>query len=75
MLSVIGAASRRALIEAIVPASIKRSAGMQLPPAITEAAALAELKALASQPGAPGGPPPAEGQGGLKAHPQSGGEE
>src|SRR5574343_1452954 len=49
MLSVIGQASRRALIEAIVPASIKRSAGMQLPPAATEAAALAELKAVASK--------------------------
>src|SRR5574343_138759 len=49
MLSVIGQASRRALIEAIVPASIKRSAGMQLPPAATEAAALAELKALAGK--------------------------
>ncbi|MBB2485901.1 aminomethyl-transferring glycine dehydrogenase [Mitsuaria sp. WAJ17] len=49
MLSVIGQASRRALIEAIVPASIKRSAGMQLPPAATEAAALAELKAVAGK--------------------------
>ncbi|WP_077035114.1 aminomethyl-transferring glycine dehydrogenase [Pelomonas sp. KK5] len=48
MLSVIGAASRRALIEAIVPASIKRSVGMALPPACTEAEALAELKALAA---------------------------
>lgn len=49
MLSVIGQASRRALIEAIVPASIKRSQGMQLPPAVTEAQALAELKAIAAQ--------------------------
>ncbi len=49
MLSVIGAASRRALIEAIVPASIKRSAGMQLPAAVSEANALAELKAMASR--------------------------
>ncbi|QPF74241.1 aminomethyl-transferring glycine dehydrogenase [Roseateles sp. DAIF2] len=49
MLSVIGQASRRALIEAIVPASIKRSQGMALPAAVTEAQALAELKALASQ--------------------------
>jgi len=47
MLSAIGAASRRALIEAIVPASIKRAAAMDLPAAVTEAAALAELKALA----------------------------
>jgi len=49
MLTVIGAASRRALIEAVVPASIKRSQGMKLPEAITEAEALAELKALAAQ--------------------------
>ena len=49
MLSVVGAASRRALIEAIVPRSIARSAGMVLPQPITEAAALAEMKAIASQ--------------------------
>jgi glycine dehydrogenase len=49
MLSVIGEASRRALIDGIVPRSIARSAGMDLPPAVTEAAALAELKALASK--------------------------
>ncbi len=49
MLSVVGAASRRALIEAIVPRSIARSAGMVLPEPITEAAALAEMKAIASQ--------------------------
>jgi glycine dehydrogenase len=49
MLSVIGEASRRALIDGIVPRSIARSQGMQLPPAITEAAALAELKAIAGQ--------------------------
>jgi glycine dehydrogenase len=49
MLSVIGAASRRALIEAIVPASIKRSQGMALPAALSEAQALAELKTLAQQ--------------------------
>ncbi|MDP3520241.1 MAG: aminomethyl-transferring glycine dehydrogenase [Hydrogenophaga sp.] len=49
MLSVIGEASRRALIESIVPRSIARSVGMDLPPAITEAAALAELKAIAQQ--------------------------
>jgi glycine dehydrogenase len=49
MLSVIGAASRQALIDAVVPASIKRGAAMQLPSAISEAAALAELKALAGQ--------------------------
>ncbi|MCW5654053.1 aminomethyl-transferring glycine dehydrogenase [Hydrogenophaga sp.] len=49
MLSVIGEASRRALIEGIVPRSIARSQGMQLPAAVTEAAALAELKALAGK--------------------------
>ena len=42
MLGVIGAASRRALIEAIVPASIARAAPMRLPPAAGEAQALAE---------------------------------
>ncbi|MEF7617482.1 aminomethyl-transferring glycine dehydrogenase [Aquincola sp. MAHUQ-54] len=49
MLSVIGAASRRALIDAIVPRSIARSAPMQLPAPLTEAQALAELKALAGR--------------------------
>lgn len=49
MLSVIGQASRRALIEAVVPASIKRSVGMDLPPVASEAQALAELKAVAQQ--------------------------
>jgi glycine dehydrogenase len=49
MLSVIGAASRRALIEAIVPRAIARSQPMALPAPLGEAAALAELKALASQ--------------------------
>ena len=49
MLSVVGAASRRALIKAIVPPSIARSRAMDLPPPATEAAALAELKALAGQ--------------------------
>jgi glycine dehydrogenase len=49
MLSVIGEASRRALIDSIVPRSIARSRGMDLPAPVTEAAALAELKAIASQ--------------------------
>ena len=49
MLSAIGAASRRALIEAIVPRSIARSTHMAIPAAITEAAALAELKAMAAR--------------------------
>ncbi|MFZ2990493.1 MAG: glycine dehydrogenase (aminomethyl-transferring), partial [Ideonella sp.] len=49
MLSVIGAASRRALIEAIVPRSIARGSAMALPAPLTEAQALAELKAIAGQ--------------------------
>ncbi len=49
MLSVIGEASRAALVGGIVPASIARTEPMQLPPATTEAAALAELKAIASK--------------------------
>lgn len=49
MLSVIGEASRRALIDSIVPRSIARSSAMDLPPATTEAAALAELKAIAGK--------------------------
>jgi glycine dehydrogenase len=49
MLSVIGEASRRALIDSIVPRSIARTSPMKLPPAATEAAALAELKAMASR--------------------------
>ena len=49
MLSVIGAASRRALIEAIVPRSIARSQPMALPAVLSEAQALAELKRIAAQ--------------------------
>jgi glycine dehydrogenase len=49
MLSAIGATSRRSMIEGIVPASIARSSVMAIPAAITEAAALAELKAMASK--------------------------
>ncbi|WP_042423156.1 aminomethyl-transferring glycine dehydrogenase [Comamonas granuli] len=49
MLSVIGEASRRALIDSIVPRSIARSRGMDLPAPATEAQALAELKAIAGQ--------------------------
>ncbi len=48
MLSVIGAASRRALIEAIVPRSIARAKSMDLPAPVGEAQALAELRALAA---------------------------
>ncbi|HEY2978995.1 MAG TPA: glycine dehydrogenase (aminomethyl-transferring), partial [Burkholderiaceae bacterium] len=47
MLSVIGAASRQALIDAVVPRNIARTVPMHLPPAASEAQALAELKALA----------------------------
>ncbi len=49
MLSVVGAASRRALIEAIVPRSIARAAPMQLPAPVSEAQALAELRAIAAK--------------------------
>ncbi|MFV0680142.1 aminomethyl-transferring glycine dehydrogenase [Ottowia sp.] len=49
MLATIGEPSRQALIDAIVPRSIASSEAMRLPPPATEAAALAELKALASQ--------------------------
>jgi glycine dehydrogenase len=49
MLSVIGAASRRALIEAIVPRAIARSKPMALPAPLSEAQALAEMKAIASK--------------------------
>ncbi|MFZ2859184.1 aminomethyl-transferring glycine dehydrogenase [Acidovorax sp.] len=49
MLSVIGEASRRALIDSIVPRSIARSRAMDLPLPVTESAALAELKAIASK--------------------------
>ena len=49
MLSAIGAASRRALIEAVVPAAIARSRPMSLPAPVTEAQALAEMKALAAR--------------------------
>ena len=49
MLSVIGEASRRALIDSIVPRSIARSRAMDLPAPLTEAGALAELKAIASK--------------------------
>jgi glycine dehydrogenase len=49
MLQTIGASSRAELIADIVPAAIARKTPMAIPAAITEAAALAELKALASQ--------------------------
>ncbi len=49
MLSVLGAASRRALMEAIIPASIARSSVMEIPAPVTEAEALRQLKAIASK--------------------------
>jgi glycine dehydrogenase len=49
MLSAIGAASRRALIDAIVPRAIARPAPMVLPAPLTEAQALAELKGIAGK--------------------------
>ena len=49
MLSVIGAASRRALIDAVVPRSIARAQPMALPAPVSEAAALAELRVVASK--------------------------
>ncbi len=49
MLSVIGEASRRSLIEGIVPASIARRQGMQLPAPVTEAQALEELRGIADR--------------------------
>ncbi len=47
MLCVVGAASRQALVASIVPQSIARASAMQLPPACTEAEALAELQTIA----------------------------
>ncbi len=49
MLAAIGEPTRRALIDSIVPRSIARTRPMQLPPPATEAAALAELKAMAAK--------------------------
>ncbi len=49
MLSVIGAASRQALIAALLPAGIARSAPMDLPPVAGEAQALAELRLIAGK--------------------------
>jgi glycine dehydrogenase len=49
MLKAVAAASRAALIDEIVPAGIARSQSMAIPAPITEAAALAELKAMAGK--------------------------
>lgn len=49
MLPVIGSQTRAELIDGIVPAAIRRAKPMRLPAAITEADALAELKAIAAK--------------------------
>ncbi len=49
MLSVIGAASRRALIDTVVPRAIARSQAMALPAPLSEAQALVEMKRIASK--------------------------
>ena len=49
MLEAVGESSRRQLIESIVPKTISRQHDMVLPPAVSEAQALAELKSIASQ--------------------------
>ncbi len=49
MLGIVGAKSRRELIDGIVPRSIARSTTMAIPASVTEAAALAQLKAIAAK--------------------------
>ena len=49
MLSAIGVASRRALIDAVVPPSIARGQAMQLPAPVGEEQALAELRTIAAK--------------------------
>ena len=49
MLAAVGCATRAELIDSVVPRSIARSDRMAIPAAITEAAALAELKAMAGK--------------------------
>jgi glycine dehydrogenase len=49
MLQAIGESSRKDLIDSIVPRSIARKSAMNIPAAITETAALAEIKALAAK--------------------------
>ena len=49
MLSVVGSASRRALIDGIVPRSIARGTPMAIPAPVTEAAALRQLRAIADK--------------------------
>jgi len=49
MLPVIGSETRAELIDGIVPAAIRRAKPMRLPAPVTEADALAELKAIAAK--------------------------
>ncbi|MFS2035620.1 aminomethyl-transferring glycine dehydrogenase [Polaromonas sp. CT11-55] len=49
MLGVVGSASRRELVEGIVPRSIARSTPMAIPAPVTEATALKQLKAIAAK--------------------------
>jgi glycine dehydrogenase len=49
MLAVLGQRSRAALIDAVVPPAIRRSAPLALPGPVTETEALARLKALAAR--------------------------
>ncbi len=49
MLATIGIASRRTLIDAVLPRSIARDAPMQLPEPLGEAAALADLRQIAGR--------------------------
>ena len=49
MLDTIGEASCGSLVDGIVPATIARKNAMRLPPPLTEAAALAELKGIAAK--------------------------
>ena len=49
MLSALGAVSRRALMEAIIPPSIARTSVMAIPAPVTEAEALKQLKVIASK--------------------------
>ena len=49
MLEVLGYASRAALMDAIVPAAIRRKAPLALPGAMTEAQALARMRSIASR--------------------------
>ncbi|MGH6638675.1 MAG: aminomethyl-transferring glycine dehydrogenase, partial [Polaromonas sp.] len=49
MLKVVGSASRRELVDGIVPRSIARRSAMAIPAPVTEAAALKQLKAIAAK--------------------------